>query len=78
MQLKKYEEARQRALEQRDAQNKQLEELKAKLLAEQAANKKEGAMIRKRAEQVCCCDDWRVLNVKDACVLHVSSPCLCH
>jgi len=50
--LRKLEEARQRALAQRDVQNQQLEELKARILAERAADKKEGALLRQRAEKV--------------------------
>uniref|UniRef100_A0A6S8NDH6 Trichohyalin-plectin-homology domain-containing protein n=2 Tax=Dunaliella tertiolecta TaxID=3047 RepID=A0A6S8NDH6_DUNTE len=51
VELKKYEEARQRAMQQRDAQNKQLDELKAKILAERAADKKEGQLLKERAEK---------------------------
>lgn len=52
VELKKYEEARQRAMEQREAQNKQLDELKAQILAERAADKREGLLIKQRAEKV--------------------------
>jgi len=52
VELKKYEEARQRAMDQRDAQNKQLDQLKAKLLAEQATDRKEGLLLKQRAEKV--------------------------
>eukprot|EP00983_Pelagomonas_calceolata_P080831 1155321-Pelagomonas_calceolata.AAC.1 len=41
-------------MQQRDAQNKQLDELKAKILAERAADKKEGQLLKERAEKVSC------------------------
>lgn len=52
VELKKFEETRQRALQQRDIQNKQLEELKAQIIAERAADKKEGQLLKQRAEKV--------------------------
>lgn len=76
MELKKYEESRQRALDQRDAQNKQLDELKERILAERAGEKKEGLLLKQRAEMVGLCD---------ACFLRLMvqqfekgmSPCFC-
>lgn len=50
--LRKFEEAKRRALEQKAVQTQQLEELKARILAERAENKREGELLRTRALQV--------------------------
>ena len=64
MELKKFEESRQRALDQRDAQNLQLEQLKQKILAEKAADRKEGLLLKQRAEKVGQQLVWSVERVR--------------
>ncbi len=47
--LRKYEQMRQRALDQKMVQTQQLDELKTRILSERADGKREGAMLKQRA-----------------------------
>lgn len=49
--LKKFEETKRRALDQKAVQTQQLEELKGRILAERAESKREGELLRARAVQ---------------------------
>lgn len=51
--LAKWEATRQRALEQKTIQQQQLEEMKTRILAERAEDKREGELVKIRARQVC-------------------------
>lgn len=53
--LKKFEDTKRRALEQKAVQTAQLEELKGRILAERAEAKREGELLRTRALQVGFC-----------------------
>ncbi|KAJ9519250.1 hypothetical protein QJQ45_017905 [Haematococcus lacustris] len=50
--LARYEAMKQKALEQKAVQTQQLEDMKTRILAERAENKREGELLRQRAQQV--------------------------
>ncbi|GFH25797.1 uncharacterized protein HaLaN_23823 [Haematococcus lacustris] len=49
--LARYEAMKQKALEQKAVQTQQLEDMKTRILAERAENKREGELLRQRAQQ---------------------------
>lgn len=49
VELRKMEEAKKRALDQKAVQTQQLEDLKLKILSERAENKREGVILKQRA-----------------------------